>query len=149
MGLIIIAVDPDNKRQMALDFKDKRLIALNPQSRLPLQALNAGHLAMTIPRPLVLNPGVLRNVLLTMASSPFSSHSQLSSVGSAFLVSVHVSGILKTVFLLLLGEAGAKSPSAFLSFLQLVQLTLAMMKSAAGKETGLKRSLYRDIIMPS
>lgn len=72
MGLIFITVDPDNKRQMALGFKDKRLIAINAQSRLLLQALNAGHLAMRVTRLLFLNPGVLRT-LPTMASSSFSS----------------------------------------------------------------------------
>lgn len=69
MGLIFIAVDPENKRLMALGFKDKRLVALNIQSRLFLQALKAGHLAMRVTRPLVLNHGVLKTFLLAMASS--------------------------------------------------------------------------------
>lgn len=76
-------------------------------------------------------------------------HSHLSSVGPAFLVSVHASGSLKIVFLLLLGETGAESPSAFLFFLRLVQLTLAMMKSSPGKERLLKRRLYGNITLPS
>lgn len=70
-------------------------------------------------------------------------------MGPAFPVSVHASGTLKIVSLLLLGETGAESPSAFLFFLQLVQLTLAMVKSSAGKERSLKRSLYGNIILPS
>ena len=69
MGLIFIAVDPENKRLMALGFKDKRLVALNTQSRLFLQALNAGHLAMRVTRALILNSGVLTTFLLAMASS--------------------------------------------------------------------------------
>lgn len=73
MGLIFIAVDPDNKRQMELGFKDKRLITLNAQSRLVLHSLNADHLAMRVTRLLFLNLGVLRTFLPTMASRSFSS----------------------------------------------------------------------------
>lgn len=94
---------------MAPGFKDQRLIALNAQSRLFLWALSAGSPSMRVTRPLVLKPGGFQLCLSVL-------HIPLSSLGFAFLVSVHVSGTLRLSSCCCWVRLELKSPGAFLLF---------------------------------